>query len=162
MISGGINEPRDGVGLVMYVLLTNPALLDAVQQDPSLVRKVVEETFRFHTPVGTATRQTTREVELSGITVPAGAIVAGVLTAANRDPERWTEPDEFRLDRGEGSHLAFSLGEHRCLGEWLGRQQVRLGVEHLLDRLPDLRLAGEVELHGFEFRGPVSLEVAWD
>jgi cytochrome P450 len=162
MISGGINEPRDGVGLVMYVLLTNPALLDAVKEDRSLLRKVVEETFRFHTPVGTATRQTTREVELSGITVPAGAIVAGVLTAANRDPERWTEPDEFRLDRGEGSHLAFSLGEHRCLGEWLGRQQVRLGVEHLLDRLPDLRLAGEVELHGFEFRGPVSLEVVWD
>jgi hypothetical protein len=84
-----------------------------------------------------------------------------VLTAANRDPARWTAPDEFRLDRGEGSHLAFSLGEHRCLGEWLGRQQVRIGVERLLDRLPGVRLAGDVELHGFEFRGPVSLDVAW-
>jgi cytochrome P450 len=161
MISGGINEPRDGVGLVMYVLLTDRALLEAVQQDRALLRKVVEETFRFHTPVGTATRQATRDVVLGGIEVPAGAIVAGVLTAANRDPARWTAPDEFRLDRGEGSHLAFSLGEHRCLGEWLGRQQVRIGVERLLDRLPGVRLAGDVELHGFEFRGPVSLDVAW-
>jgi hypothetical protein len=161
MISGGINEPRDGVGLVMYVLLTEPGLLEAVSDDRALLRKVVEETFRFHTPVGTATRQATADVEVHGVTIPAGSIVAGVLTAANRDPERWSSPDEFRLDRGEGSHLAFSIGEHRCLGEWLGRQQVRIGVERLLDRLPNIRLAGDVELHGFEFRGPVTLEVAW-
>jgi hypothetical protein len=162
MISGGINEPRDGVGLVMHTLLSTPGLVEAVNQDRSLLRRVVEETFRFHSPVGTATRQTTTDVVLGGVTIPEGAIVAGVLTSANRDPERWTTPDEFRLDRGEGSHLAFSLGEHRCLGEWLGRQQVRIGVERLLDRLPGLRLAGEVTIHGFEFRGPLSLVVAWD
>lgn len=161
MISGGINEPRDGVGLVMYVLLSDPAILAAVQSDRSLLRKVVEETFRYHTPVGTATRQTTQEVQLGGVTIPEGAIVAAVLSAANRDPARWTDPDLFNPDRGEGSHLAFSTGEHRCLGEALGRQQVRIGVERLLDRLPGLRLAGEVTLHGFEFRGPTSLEVAW-
>ncbi len=161
MISGGINEPRDGVGLVMYVLLTNPGMLSAVQADRSLLRKVIEETFRYHTPVGTATRQTTTEVELGEAVIPQGAIVAAVLTAANRDPARWSEPDVFKLDRGEGPHLAFSTGEHRCLGEWLGRQQVRVGVERLLDRLPGLRLTGDVELRGFEFRGPVSLEVAW-
>jgi hypothetical protein len=161
MISGGINEPRDGVGLVMYVLLTESGLLEAVHKDRALLRKVVEETFRFHTPVGTATRQASADVEVHGVTIPAGSIVAGVLTAANRDPERWSSPDEFRLDRGEGSHLAFSLGEHRCLGEWLGRQQVRIGVERLLDRLPNIRLSGDVELHGFEFRGPVTLQVAW-
>jgi cytochrome P450 len=111
--------------------------------------------------VGTATRQTTTEVELGETVIPQGAIVAAVLTAANRDPARWSEPDAFKLDRGEGPHLAFSTGEHRCLGEWLGRQQVRVGVERLLDRLPGLRLTGDVELRGFEFRGPVTLEVAW-
>ena len=161
MISGGINEPRDGVGLVMYVLLSDPGILAAVEADRSLLRKVVEETFRYHTPVGTATRQTTQEAQLGGVTIPEGAIVAAVLSAANRDPVRWTDPDVFNPDRGEGSHLAFSTGEHRCLGEALGRQQVRIGVERLLDRLPGLRLAGEVTLHGFEFRGPTSLEVAW-
>jgi cytochrome P450 len=161
MISGGINEPRDGVGLVMYMLLTEPGLIEAVQSDRSLLRKVVEETFRFHTPVGTATRQTTRDVELGGVTIPAGSIVAGVLTSANRDPARWNDPDAFDIERGEGAHLAFSVGEHRCLGEWIGRQQVRIGIERLLERLPDLRIDGEVQIHGFEFRGPTSLPVAW-
>jgi len=162
MISGGINEPRDAVGLVMYEILKDPRLHRRVMDERSVIRKVVEETFRFHSPVGTATRQTTRDVTLDGVTIPEGAMVAAVLTAANRDPRRWSDPDSFRIDRGEGAHLAFSVGEHRCLGEWMGRQQVRIGVERLLDRLPGIRLDGEVELHGFEFRGPVSLPVAWD
>ena len=162
MISGGINEPRDAVGLVMYQILKDPELHSRVMDDRSVIRKVIEETFRFHSPVGTATRQTTRDVTLDGVTIPEGAMVAAVLTAANRDPRRWSDPDSFRIDRGEGAHLAFSVGEHRCLGEWMGRQQVRIGVERLLDRLPGLRLDGEVELHGFEFRGPVPLPVAWD
>jgi cytochrome P450 len=162
MISGGINEPRDAVGLVMYEILKDPELHGRVMNDRSAIRKVIEETFRFHSPVGTATRQTTREVEVDGVTIPEGEMVAAVLTAANRDPRRWTDPDSFRVDRGEGAHLAFSVGEHRCLGEWMGRQQVRIGVERLLDRLPGLRLDGEVALHGFEFRGPVSVPVAWD
>jgi cytochrome P450 len=162
MISGGINEPRDAVGLVMYEILRDPELHRRVTDDLSIIRKVIEETFRFHSPVGTATRQTTREVTLGGVTIPEGAMVAAVLTAANRDPLRWSDPDSFRIDRGEGSHLAFSTGEHRCLGEWIGRQQVRVGVERLLDRLPGVRLDGEVDLYGFEFRGPASLPVAWD
>lgn len=161
MISGGINEPRDAVGLVMFQILQDPELQRRVMDDRSVIRKVVEETFRFHSPVGTATRQTTRDITFDRVTVPEGAMVAAVLTAANRDPRRWSDPDSFLIDRGEGAHLAFSVGEHRCLGEWMGRQQVRIGVERLLDRLPGLRLDGEVELHGFEFRGPVSLPVTW-
>ncbi|MGB7859277.1 MAG: cytochrome P450 [Acidimicrobiia bacterium] len=161
MISGGINEPRDAVGLVMYELLRDPVLLARAKADQKTLRKTVEETFRFHSPVGTATRQTTAAVEIGGVTIPEGSMVGAVLTAANRDPERWSEPDEFRVDRGEGPHLAFAIGEHRCLGEWMARQQVRTGVSRLLDRLPEIRLDGEVELHGFEFRGPVALPVTW-
>ena len=162
MISGGIKEPRDAVGLVTYQILKDPELHGRVMDDRSVIRRVIEETFRFHSPVGTATRQTTRDATLDGVTIPEGAMLAAVLTAANRDPRRWSDPDSFLIDRGEGPHLAFSVGEHRCLGEWMGRQQVRIGVERLLDRLPGLRLDGEVELYGFEFRGPVSLPVAWD
>jgi hypothetical protein len=162
MISGGINEPRDALGLVMYEVLKDPQLHRRVMEDRSVIRKVVEETFRFHSPVGTATRQTTRDVDLDWVTIPKGALVAAVITGANRDPRRWSDPDSFLVDRGEGAHLAFSVGEHRCLGAWMGRQQVRIGVERLLDRLPGLRLDGEVDLRGFEFRGPLSLPVAWD
>jgi hypothetical protein len=162
MISGGINEPRDAVGLVMYEILKDPQLHRRVMEDRSVIRKVVEETFRFHSPVGTATRQTTRDVDLDWVTIPKGALVAAVITGANRDPRRWSDPDSFLVDRGEGAHLAFSVGEHRCLGAWMGRQQVRIGVERLLGRLPGLRLDGEVDIRGFEFRGPLSLPVAWD
>ncbi|MGI9028469.1 MAG: cytochrome P450 [Ilumatobacteraceae bacterium] len=162
MISGGINEPRDGVGLVMLELLSRPAVEAAVRADRAVLRRVIEETFRYHSPVGTATRQATTDVELSGVTIPRGEMVAAVLTAANRDPRRWPDPDRFDIDRRDGAHLAFATGEHRCLGEWLGRQQVRIGVERLLDRLPGLRLAGEVEVRGFEFRGPVGVPVKWD
>ena len=86
-------------------------------------------------------------------------MVAGCLSAANRDPQRWSQPDDFSLERREGAHLAFAVGEHRCLGEWLGRQQVRLAVYRLLDRFTHIELAQPVELYGFEFRGPLALHV---
>ena len=102
-----------------------------------------------------------RAVELAGVEIPAGALVSGVLRSVNRDETRWTRPGEIDLERREGSHAAFALGAHRCLGEWLGRQEVRVGVERVLARFPDLRLAddADVELRGFEFRGPRSVPV---
>jgi len=162
MISGGINEPRDGIGLVTWVLLTHPELRQRVVDEPAKLRRLIEEVFRVYSPVGTVTRQTTRDVELGGVMIPSGALVAGVLRSVNLDEARWTNPTTIDVDRREGSHAAFALGAHRCLGEWLGRQEVRVGVERLLARFPDLALdpaGGEVQLHGFEFRGPVALPV---
>lgn len=161
MVSGGINEPRDGVALVMWVLLTRPDVMAAVRADRTVLRKVIEETFRWVSPVGTATRQAVHDVTLAGVTIPAGSLVAACLSAANRDPRRWAQPDEFSLQRREGAHLAFAIGEHRCLGEWLGRQQVRLAVERLLDRFDHIELTRPVELGGFEFRGPLAVHVTF-
>lgn len=160
MVSGGINEPRDGVALVMWVLLTQPTVMAAVRADRAVLRKVIEETFRWVSPVGTATRQAVADVELAGVHIPAGSLVAACLGAANRDPGRWSRPEVFSLDRREGAHLAFAIGEHRCLGEWLGRQQVRLAVDRLLDRFSHIELTQPVELFGFEFRGPLALHVS--
>ncbi|MEQ1700373.1 MAG: cytochrome P450 [Ilumatobacteraceae bacterium] len=160
MVSGGINEPRDGVALVMWVLLTQPEVMAAVRADRTVLRKVIEETFRWVSPVGTATRQTVSDLELAGVHIPKGSLVAACLSAANRDPRRWADPHTFSLDRREGAHLAFAIGEHRCLGEWLGRQQVRLAVERLLDRFAHIELSQPVELSGFEFRGPLAVYVS--
>ena len=159
MVSGGINEPRDGVALVMWVLLTQPEVMAAVRADRAVLRKVIEETFRWQSPVGTATRQAMVDTELHGVHIPQGSLVAACLSAANRDPERWADPHTFSLARREGAHLAFAIGEHRCLGEWLGRQQVRLAVERLLDRFDSIELAEPAVLSGFEFRGPLALHV---
>ena len=165
MISGGINEPRDGIGLVTWMLLTRPDLRAIVEGEPSKLRRLIEEVFRVRSPVGTITRQATRDVELGSVTIPAGALVAGVLRSINLDESHWDAPTEIRLDRREGTHAAFAIGPHRCLGEWLGRQEVRVGVERLLARFPHLAIdpahhpAGEVTLSGFEFRGPQALWV---
>ena len=164
MISGGINEPRDGIGLVATIVLETPGLLDELTADPPLWRRCVEEVFRLHTPVGTITRQPTQRVAVGGTEIPAGSLVAGVLRSANLDEDHWSDPGSFKPHRHEGPHAAFALGEHRCLGEWLGRQVVRVGTSRLFERLPDLRLADDepVTLHGFEFRGPTSLNCRWE
>ena len=156
MISGGINEPRDGVGLVAWVLLSRPDLRQEVAADGRRLRRLVEEVFRVHSPVGTITRQATRDLALAGVPISAGDLVAGVLRSINLDESRWTDPTVIDLARREGPHAAFALGVHRCLGEWLGRQEVRIGIERLLAKFPDMALdpAHAVELHGFEFRGP--------
>ena len=105
-----------------------------------------------------------RDSSISDTELPSGALVAGVLRSANLDEDHWGEPARFNLHRREGAHAAFALGDHRCLGEWLGRQVVRVGSAKLFERLPGLRLAEDesVTLHGFEFRGPSSLNCWWE
>ena len=151
MISGGINEPRDGIGLATWVVLTQPELRAAVD-DPSKLRRSSKRSSGL-LMVGTVTRQATRDLVLAGVTIPKGDLVSGVLLPINLDESRWNALTTIDLKRREGSHAAFALGAHRCLGEWLGRQEVRAGVERLFARFPDLALApgAEVEVRGFEF-----------
>lgn len=162
MISGGINEPSDGIGLVSWVLLTRPDLRSVIDADHRRLRRLIDEVFRVYSPVGTITRQATRDTEIAGVAIKAGDLVAGVLRSANLDESRWPDPTTIDLDRRQGGHAAFALGVHRCLGEWFGRQEVRVGVERLLARFPDLALApaASVDISGFEFRGPTSVTVS--
>lgn len=163
MLSGGLQEPRDLIALVVWALGSHE-LLDAVRDDRSLVKPAVEETLRWAGPVGTSTRQAVRGTELGGVELPAGALVGAVLSSANRDPEHWTDPDRFEVRRREGGHFAFALGAHFCLGAWFGRHLARVSLDILLDRLPGLRLDPDrpVELRGWEFRAPLSTWVRWD
>jgi cytochrome P450 len=164
MLSGGLQEPRDVIALVVWALGTHPMQLDDVRTDRSLVRAAVEETLRWAGPVGTSTRQTTRDVELAGVSLPAGAVIGAVLSSANRDPRRWHDPDRFDIRRKEGAHLAFAIGTHFCLGAWFGRHLARVSLEILLERLPGLRLDPDRPpvLSGWEFRAPDSTWVRWD
>ncbi len=164
MLSGGLQEPRDVIALVVWALGTHPTQLDEVRANRSLVKGAVEETLRWAGPVGTSTRQTTRDVELAGVSLPAGALVGAVLSSANRDPRRWDDPDRFDIHRKEGAHLAFAIGTHFCLGAWFGRHLARVSLEILLERLPGLRLDPDrpPELSGWEFRAPDSTWVRWD
>lgn len=164
MISGGINEPRDGIGLATWVLLDDPHLRTQIEDGSRTWARYIEEVFRVFSPVGTITRMATQDIEMAGVTIPEGSLVAGVLRSANLDEGHWTDPSTIDPARREGRHGAFALGVHRCIGEWLGRQEVRIGTQRLFERLAGLRLIEDerIELHGFEFRGPRSLRVGWD
>ncbi len=161
MISGGINEPCEAIGLVTWVLLTQPDLAERIAAEPDKMNRLIEEVLRVHSPVGTITRQATSDTELAGVAIPKGALVSGILRSINRDETHWTNPTEIDLDRRQGAHAAFALGAHRCLGEWMGRQTVKQGVLRLFDRFPDLGLDPDhtVLNQGFEFRGPPELWV---
>jgi cytochrome P450 len=164
MLSGGLQEPRDVIALVVWALGTHPTQLDEVRKDRSLVKAAVEETLRWAGPVGTSTRQATRDVELAGVPLPRGALIGAVLSSANRDPRHWRQPDRFDIHRKEGAHLAFAIGTHFCLGAWFGRHLARVSLEILLERLPGLRLDPDRPpvLSGWEFRAPDSTWVLWD
>ena len=164
MLSGGLQEPRDLIALTLWALGTHAEQLEEVRADRSLVKGAVEETLRWAGPVGTSTRQTTRAVELGGVEMPEGALVGAVLSSANRDPRRWTDPERFDIHRKEGAHLAFAIGTHFCLGAWFGRHLARVSLEILLDRLPGLRLDPDrpARLSGWEFRAPGSTWVRWE
>ncbi len=164
MLSGGLQEPRDLIALSTWALLSHPKQLAEVLVHRSLIRPAVEETLRWAGPVGTSTRQTTRETELAGVRLAEGTLIGAVLSSANRDPRRFSDPDRFDLHRKEGAHLAFAIGNHFCLGAWFGRHLARVSIEILMDRLPNLRLDPErpVELRGWEFRAPRSTWVRWD
>jgi cytochrome P450 len=161
MIVGGLQATSDLIALALLTLLQHPDQLAEVVADPELIDPAIEEAVRWHSPVGTSTRQTTRETELSGVRLPAGALVAAVLAAANRDPRNYTEPDRFDIHRHEGGHLAFATGPHLCIGARLGRYEARVGLRLLFERLRELRLdpAREVNVRGWEFRSPDSVPV---
>lgn len=164
MIVGGMQEPADAIGLSLWALLSHPEQAAEVMADPELITPAIEEALRWHSPVGTSTRQTTQKTELAGVELEEGALVAAVLASANRDDRHWSQPDRFDIHRQQGAHLAFATGAHHCVGAYLSRFELRVAWETLLRRLPNLRFDGDdpVELSGWEFRRPLHLNVAWD
>jgi cytochrome P450 len=164
MMIGGMQEPRDVVGLALWALLTHPDQYALLLSEPTLVRKAIEETLRWASPVGTLTRLTTAPTTLADVDLPAGARLGAIIASANRDERHWRDPDRFDLARDDLGHLAFGAGDHFCVGAWLGRATCRVALRLLLDRLPNLRLtpAHAVTLHGWEFRGVTQLHLRWD
>jgi cytochrome P450 len=140
LLLAGSETSAHGICNAMYNLLTRPALLAAIQADRALLGKFVEEVLRFDPPVPLFWRATNADVEISGCPVAKGTQLYPGLAAANRDPAKFDDPEEFSIDRPGGQHLSFSLGDHRCPGAWLGRTEIELAVGALLDRLPNLRL----------------------
>lgn len=164
-IGGGLNEPRDALGVAAWALLTHPEQRRAVEADPSLWPVVFEETIRWIAPIGLYSRQTTRETELAGVRLPARARLGICILSANRDERIWDDAESFDIRREVKPHLAFSKGVHVCLGAWVAKAEVAtVGLPALFERLRGLDLAPEdpAEVGGWVFRGMLRLPVRWD
>jgi cytochrome P450 len=163
ILLGGMQEPGHALGIALWALLQHPEALAAVRAHPELLDGAVEEALRWHSPVGTQTRQVTERTEIAGVTLRPGTVIAAVLASANQDERHWQQPERFDIHR-TGAHAAFGLGAHHCAGASLARHEVRLPLRLLLERLPRIRLDAEqpVELSGWEFRAPLALHARWD
>jgi cytochrome P450 len=164
MIVGGLQAAADLVALSTWALLSHPDQAAQVVADPGLVPPAVEEGARWHSPVGTSTRQTTEPTTLGDVELEEGALVAAVLASANRDPRRWEDPDSYDIHDHRRPHLAFAAGPHVCIGALLGRYQARGAMRALLTRLPNLRLDPErpAVITGWEFRSPEHIHLLFD
>lgn len=115
---------------------------DALVADSSLIPRAAEEAVRLHAPLHAFFRQATADVDCGGTTIPAGCEVMLNYAAANRDPKVFEEPMQFRLDRRPNPHVGFGHGNHVCVGARLARLEIRVAVEQLLGRLPDVVHSG--------------------
>jgi cytochrome P450 len=135
------------LGAAFQVIAERPEIQDQLRTNPSLATGFVEEALRFESPVKGDFRLARVPTTVGGVDLPAGTTVMVVNGAANRDPRKFENPDEFRLDRTDSrQHLSFGRGIHTCPGGPLARAEGRVSVERLLARMSDIRI-NEVE-HG--------------
>lgn len=126
----------------MKTLLDRPDLIPELRGRPERIRAFVEEVLRVMAPIQTLFRRVTRDVEINGTAIPAGALVEVRYGSANRDPEVYPNPDTIDLDRpNAASHLAFGAGPHLCIGNQLARGELRVAFEAILERMDDFRPA---------------------
>ncbi|MGO9384948.1 MAG: cytochrome P450 [Mycobacterium sp.] len=162
ILPAGVETTYRASGNLLVALLTEPALLDALRADRSMLRGAFEEALRWEPPITTVVRRAVRDCELGGVAIPAGTNVSVSVAAANRDPMRYPDPDRFDPTRKNIAHLTFGGGPHLCLGMHLARMEATVALNALLDRLPDLRLdpnAPAPHVMGVAFRSPAALPV---
>lgn len=163
LLPAGLETTYRSSGNLLQLLLTHPEQLEAVQRDRDLIPAAIEEGIRYETPLVLVARNTTRDVEMHGKTIPEGAAVTLCMGAANRDEKRWTDPDKFDIHRQRRAHISFAGGIHSCLGMHLARVETKAMLNSLFDRVTDLQLVpGEdSKIVGMPFRSPTALPVTF-
>ena len=147
LLSAGVDTTVHTFAWALHALASDPAQWDALRKEPSLARAVFEETLRHASPVQTFFRTTTRDVEMGGMTIPAGQKVLLFLGAANRDPREWENPDRFDIRRHAVGHVGFGSGIHACVGAAVARLEAEILLPVLARRLATLKLAGPPRPH---------------
>jgi cytochrome P450 len=163
LLTAGFETTMALIALVVRTLLLHPNQWALVRADPLLARGAVEEVLRYEPAALSTTRTATVDIEVHGITIPAGANVLLSVLAANRDPERYADPDRFDITRTDVRPLTFGGGTHNCIGASLARMEAEVVLTTLVERAPGLRLvdggACRWQADNPTVRRPVTLEV---
>ena len=160
LFMAGVDTMVNHLAAGTAALLTHPDQLDALRTDPALAPSAVEEMLRYDAPIQIVGRVAGEPVRLGEVDIPAGALVIGLLGAANRDPSRFPDPDMFDIARRPGfSVLSFGGGMHYCLGAPLARIESAEFFPAFLARFPRLALGGEPVRRGLVLRGFATLPI---
>ncbi|MEU4230023.1 cytochrome P450 [Nonomuraea sp. NPDC026600] len=144
ILGAGSEPPRNAIAHGLLALAEHPDQWKALREDRSLITGAIEEMLRWASPTPYNRRTATRDVEVGGLQIKAGQKVTFWWASANRDEEVFADPHIFDIRREHNPHLAFGFGTHGCMGERLGRLELRLVLEALLDRVGELSTAGPV------------------
>jgi cytochrome P450 len=138
VVAGAGNETTNRlIGWAGKVLAEHPDQRRELVADPGLVPNAIEELLRFEPPALQVARYVARDAEFQGQTVPAGSALLGLVGAANRDPDKFPEPERFDIHRDVKGMLTFGYGIHFCLGAALARIEGRIALEEVLARFPE-------------------------
>ncbi|PKO28169.1 MAG: cytochrome P450 [Betaproteobacteria bacterium HGW-Betaproteobacteria-18] len=152
-------------GSLMVLLLERPELLDRIRADRSLIGKAIDEAIRLE-PVATfKVRQAAQDLELSGMSIPKGAMVQCIVASANRDEDVFENSEVFDIDRKVKPSFGFGFGPHMCIGQFIAKTELQVALNAILDLFPNIRLDPEQprpEITGAQLRGPHSVPVIWD
>jgi cytochrome P450 len=138
---GGQETTTNLIGNGLLTLMRHPEKLEQMRDEPGLMPSALEELLRYESPSQHTGRIAREDVEMGGKVIRKGQAVMAIMAAANRDPERFPNPDELNLERTDNKHLAFGWASHFCFGAPLARLEGQIAFETILRRLPNLALA---------------------
>jgi cytochrome P450 len=165
LLFGGIETTEGMIANALALLLANPPWPALARADPAALDAAIDESLRLEPAAAVIDRYATCDVTLGGASIAAGELVRLSISAANRDPSVFADPDAFEPGRANGRrHLAFAQGPHVCVGVHLARLEARAAIGALLARCGDLRLdpLRPPLVRGLVFRKPLRLDVLWD
>jgi cytochrome P450 len=163
LIVAGIDTTWSSIGSAFWHLAQNPRDRKYIIENPDKINTAIEELLRAYAPV-TMAREVTEDYEYNGCPMKENDKVIMNFPAANRDPEKFENPDQVQLDRKINPHIAFGVGIHRCAGSNLARMEMKVAIQEWLKRIPDFKLEDPeaVTWSGGQVRGTRKCVVTWD
>ena len=160
---GGQETTTNLIGNGVLTLVRNPSQLERLRQDLTHIPSAVEEMLRYESPSQHTGRLAPQDRELGGRMIRKGQAVMALMAAANRDPDRFPDPDRFDICRQDNRHLAFGYAAHFCFGAALARIEGQEAFEGMLRRTPDMKLASGplVWRHNSGLRGVTALNITF-